>query len=68
VFAALPVGARLFVDAVARAAAGDAAGAAALAAGAEWAGFDDGVAAQEVVDAAVRSAAGGGWESVPDPG
>jgi predicted dehydrogenase len=68
VFTTLPVGARLFVDAVARARAGDLAGAGALAAGAEWAGFDDGVAAQELVDAAARSAAGGGWEAVAPPG
>ncbi len=65
VFTTLPVGTRLFADAVARARGGDDAGAAALAAGPEWASFDDGVAAQEVVDAAHRSAAGGGWEHVP---
>ena len=64
VFTALPVGTRLFVDAVAQARAGDP-GAAALAASPEWASFDDGVAAQEVADAAARAAAGGRWEAVP---
>jgi hypothetical protein len=65
VFSTLPVGARLFADAVALARAGDAPGAAALSRRPEWAGFDAGVAAQEVVDAARRSADGGGWELVP---
>jgi predicted dehydrogenase len=68
VFTALPVGARLFVEAVAAARAGDGAGARALVARAEWAGFDDGLAAQELVDAARRSADGGGWEAVGDRG
>jgi predicted dehydrogenase len=64
VFGALPVGVRLFAAAVRRARAGDDAGAAALAADPEWATLEDGVAAQEVVDAARRSAEGGRWEEV----
>ncbi len=65
VFTTLPVGTRLFADAVARARAGDDEGAAALAAGPTWASLDDGVAAQEIVDAARRSSDGGRWERVP---
>lgn len=55
VFTTLPVGTRLFADAVARMRAGDA----------EWASFADGVAAQALVDAAQRSAASDRWETVP---
>jgi predicted dehydrogenase len=65
VFTALPVGTRLFADAVGLARANDRGALARLVASPSWAGFDDGVAAQEVVDAAARSAAGGRWEPVP---
>lgn len=67
VFTALPVGVRLFAEAVALARAGDDR-AAACVAWPEWASFDDGLAAQEVVDAAVRAAESGRWEVVPPAG
>lgn len=66
VFTALPVGVRLFAEAVALARM-DGGRAAALTACPEWASFDDGLAAQEVVDAAAHGARSGRWETVPPP-
>ena len=67
VFTALPVGVRLFAEAVGQART-DGGRAAALAASPEWASFADGLAAQEVVDAAARAARSGRWEAVPAAG
>ena len=55
-FERLPVGTRLFVDAVRARRDGDAAAARSLVASPEWASFADGWAAQAVVDAAAASA------------